>query len=78
MFNKVLAWIAGLMGIAALVFRGQAQKARAEKAEQDAEISKASQKASQAATDALVRGVTDEQENYHSDSRPYFDSDRKL
>lgn len=56
-------WIAiiGILGTVALYFRGEAQAARAEKARQDADIAKASQDATERATEALVRGVANEQ-----------------
>ena len=60
--RKVLAILTGLLGVLALFFRGQAQQARAEKVEQDAKLAENAQNTTQKATEALVKGVTHEQD----------------
>lgn len=58
--NKILVWLAGIGGILVLFLRGQLYKEKAESKERDLEVEKAANKASQEATEAMVKGVTNE------------------
>lgn len=58
--NKILAIIAGIGGFLALLFRSSYHKAKAENARVERDRAQASEKTTQDATEALVKGVTHE------------------
>lgn len=58
--NKILAWLAGLLGVILAVFKVKNERLQRRSAERDAEIAKASEKATSDATDALTEGLENE------------------
>jgi hypothetical protein len=58
--NKVLGALAAIAGFAALFFRGQAYKEKSERSEARAEMTEKVKEQSDRATEAMIRGVENE------------------